>query len=402
MNIHSLIETEQIIEIVQGLKALNMNLSLNSCLSVSDNAGNIWITPDELYPEILSEKDILFLSIEEEDESKKKPISSTFIHMHRAIYEKNMQARAIIQVNSPTITKLGDKLSYSMLSILPYQSMEIGTLSIENFGDFNKIGFITAISDHNIEEPASVLLKNFGMIVAAESLEKALIQIERIEVIAQALIQSDNCKRVKPLSIETIEFVKKSLPAEFVGLRGRKPHQDFSTFYQDIIHLTTAACNNHWIKAYGGSFSVKVDESTFFITNQNTSRQSSIANDFSVIKGDKVDAGKLPDKLVWIHQAIYAKNKNINCIAFIHPESLLCNILSGEKITFKKPNNSYRFNNKVPVLPYESLAKPTEIANEINLKHDGILIENFMYISADKTVLDLLNRLYSLVSLSRL
>ncbi len=403
MNISALIEREQILEIAERLNALKLNVNLQSSLSVIDNEGNIWITPDDLWPQRLQGNDILFFTDEESEKeiAKKKPDSS-YLALHRAIYQKNLNVRAIIQVNSPTITAIGDELSYAMLNLMPYHTFGIGTISIEQSPDFNKAGFIKSIADLNEEEPATVLLRNFGMIAASNSLENALLQIERIEHIAKASRKARTLTEIKSYSLDTIEKVDQALPKEFVGLRGRKPSIDFTPFYRDLIDLTQTAFFNEWITFYGGSFSVRVDELTFFMTSQATSRNQSVQSDFSIFKGGKVDSSKSPDRTVNIHQEIYFQNKQVNCIAFIEPDSLISAILSGQKPEYTKPNNSYKFNNKVEILPFESLADPEKIANAISLRQDGILIENFMYLCVDKTVENLVNRLFSLVSLSRL
>jgi L-fuculose-phosphate aldolase len=376
MKFSALLESEQIIEVIERIRNRNIELHLDGCISLLDDEDNIWITPDQFDETSLSIDDIVFVSKEGEIEENKVP--SKYLALHRSIYQKNRNVRAVCHVFSPAFSKLGDEFNYGILNSLPNISKLVGTVAIEDLGRANDDEWIESITNHFEGFRATIIFKGTGMLVSGPSLHNVFHKVENIEKLSCTYLKSKKLGSLKRPNIEAVETVKEYEAGPFVGLRGRKSYTDFSSFHAELLRLAKYSYQKQWVTASTGSFSVRADADSFFINPADVDRKYLVSDDLVYIKKDKVEANKIPEERVWVHRTMYEQNPKIHAIAFIFPDDLgaYCIINSETALDLS--------DGKMVKLGLEKVFDGETLTVESKGARNGIFIENDAFLSVGK------------------
>lgn len=392
----TLSEAAQLTFTLERLHEIGINLYIEGAISVLDDENNLWITPNNLSHEADPEMEMLvFTDREIEDEVE----NHRFLSLHHAIYKNNPKIRSIIQVSSIDVIAGSAKVNYGMFHALPSFIPLVGTISIEELSDFTKVRAVKAIQEDLKDEPASIILKNYGLICTAEGLETALFKVENILHTLKIFAASQD-KKFKTVSTERMDAVNSFVPKEMVSLRGRKSHFDFTPYQTQLHNMMQFAIQSRWITANTGSFSVRVNEETYFVSTGQVAKSSLNNDSFMLVKGDKIEANKQPDVLLHLHHGILNKLPNANAIAIVHPVHLTAMEITTENIEFSNPHPFYKFQGRLITLPYDSIIHPQMIIDQLSIKQDGIVIENFGLLVIGKTVHQVLQRIETLENLA--
>lgn len=394
----TLSEAAQLSFTLERLHEIGINLYIEGAISVLDDEDNLWITPPTFSHEGDPEMEMLIFTEKEiEDDNE----NHRFLSLHHSIYKNNPKIRSIIQISIIEIIAGSAKINYGMFHALPSFIPLVGTISIEELSDFTKARAVKAILEDLKEDAASILLKNYGLICTGLQLENTLFKVENILHTLRIFAASQD-KKYKTVSTERMEAVNSFVPKELVTLRGRKSHFDFSPFQNQLQNMIQFSVQNRWITANTGSFSVRVDEETYFISTGLVSKSSLNNDSFMVVKGDKIEANKIADNLLHLHHGIMDKLPNANAIAIVHPIHLTALEITTKNIEFSNPHPFYKFQGRLITLPYDSIIHPQMIIDQLSIKQDGIVIENFGLLVIGKTVHQVMQRIETLENLARL
>jgi ribulose-5-phosphate 4-epimerase/fuculose-1-phosphate aldolase len=391
-------EAAQLSFTIERLNELGVNLYIDGAISVLDDEDNIWITPNYLSHEADPELEMLMFT---EKDIENQIEDHRFLSLHQSIYKTNSAIRSIIQVSSIEVIASSSRINYGMFHALPLFRSLIGTISIEELNDFTKVRAVKAIQEDVKDDAASIILKNYGLICTAIGLEKALFKLENILHILRIFASTPDGK-YKAVSTERMDAVSSFEPEQFVSLRGRKSHFDFTPFQNQLQNLMKAAIQSKWITANTGSFSVRVNEDSYFISTAHVAKSSLNSESYMLVRGEKIEANKQVDPLLYLHHGIINKLPNVNAIAIIHPIHLTALEIGTNHIEFTNPHPFYNFNGRLISLPYDSIINPQMIIDQLSLKQDGIVIENFGLLVIGKTVHQVLQRIETLENLARL
>ncbi len=389
MKFNALIESEQIIEVIERLKVKNIRLQDDGCISMLDDEGNIWITPDKFDDTEASIEDIVMVDQEGEVEGKNAP--SKYLELHREIYRTNIKVRAICHIFSPSFAIIGDEFNYGILTSLPNISKKIGTIAVEELGQPQDEEWIQSITNHFEGYRATIVFKGTGLLVSGPSLHNVFFKVENIEKIACTYIKSKPIGSSKRPNVDAVDMVQNYQPEGVVSLRGRKSFTDFSAYHKDLIELIETAYRNEWVTASSGSFSVRAEKDSFFINSNDLDRGYANVDNLVYVKKEKVEANKIPDRRIWVHKAIYDSNPKINAIAFVYPDSIGAFNISNVKDVKEEGLLA-----SVQELDFATIFDAETLAGEVKTKKLGLLIDNDALVITAKNVEKVIGKIQSL------
>lgn len=393
-------ENSQLAFVIERLREIHLSLDIEGCISVLDDEDNIWITPEEfLYDEDIENEMIMYRPNEITDDME---VNHKFIVLHNEIYKNNIGIRAIIQVSSQEVISLSNDINYGIFHMLPLYGPHIGTLSIEELSDFTKVRAVKTIVEDLKDESASIILKNYGLICTDISLQQAMFKVENIQQMLRLLALTKSSESKKVVSSDIIERVLTHQPEIFDTLRGRKSHFDYSPYQNQLLYLMKTAVYEGWTTANRGSFSIRVNEDTFFVSSGNEDK--ACLNDLSImlVRGIKMEANKQVDPFFQIHYKIMKKNPEIQVVAMVEPIHLMAMNIGNIPFNFTNPHPFYNFAGRLMNLPIESITTPDVIANQISIKQDALIIDNGFILVTGKSVDQVLTRISTLENLAKI
>lgn len=399
MLFNTLSENAQLAMAIERLREIHLSLDIEGCVSVLDDEDNIWISPSNfLYDGELENEMIMFRQHEITEDAE---ISHPFLPLHHEIFKNNQSIRAIVQVSVPEIIAQSHDLNYGILHQLPLYGPQVGTLSIEELTDFTKVRAVKTILEDLKDESASIILKNYGLISTDLSLKKAMFKVENIVQMIRLLALSKSGDK-KNVPSDIIEQVISNQSEEFETLRGRKSHFDYTPYQNQLMFLMKTAVFEGWTTANRGSFSLRVNEDTFFVSTGGEDKSHLTENSLMLVRGNKVEANKLVDTFFHIHYQAYLKNPEIQVLAMVEPVHLMAMSISSTPLEFTNPHPFYAFGGRILRIPFETILNPEKIAGQLSLKQDALLVENGFILVAGKTVDQVLLKIATLENLAKI
>lgn len=399
MLFNTLSENAQLAMAIERLREIHLSLDIEGCMSIMDDEDNIWISPSNfLYDGELENEMIMFRQHELDEDAE---ISHPFLPLHHEIYKNNQSIRAIVQVSVPEIIAQSHDLNYGILHQLPLYGPQVGTLSIEDLTDFTKVRAVKTILEDLKDESASIILKNYGLISTDLNLHKAMFKVENIVQMIRllALSKSGDKKNVPSDIIERVIFHQ---PEAFDTLRGRKSHFDYTPYQNQLMFLMKTAVYEGWTTANRGSFSLRVNEDTFFISTGEEDKSQLTENSIMLVRGNKVEANKVVDAFFHIHYQTYLRNPEIQALAIVDPIHLMAMSISSMPLEFTNPHPFYSFGGRILQIPFETILNPEKIANQLSLKQDALLVENAFILVIGKSVDQVLLKIATLENLAKI
>lgn len=398
MKFNALLESEQISEVMARIFKVNLNVNIWGCVSCLDDADNIWIIPANNHSPYYSSDDIVCVSREIDNET---PMNlSEFYPLHKALYEANPKIRAICQLASPSIQVLNDKYNYHILNLLPNLYKKAGTVSILPAADLTKRSNINELSKIFSEENLSVVLRSTGYLCTGTNLQDAFGKAELLEIINSAYLNAKKIGEPRVISSLQIQNAKDNLTNEVVSLRGRRGNQDWDQQKNELLALVQAACALKACSSLSGSFSVRIDENSFLINPNNIDRNYISSGELVFVKNGKVEAGKQPEDRFMIHQKIYEKYSEINCLAIVILPGMLALSITKDFPDLGLSENLLNDFDKIKAVEYVHVFEDDFLADEIGNQKGGLLVKHDFLILTAKSVNELIGKLdnYSFLS----
>lgn len=393
-------ENAQLAFVIERLREIHLSLDIEGCISVLDDEDNIWITPEEfLYDGEMENEMIMYRpnEVTEDIESNHK-----FIFLHSEIYKNNVGIRSIIQVSSPEVIAQSNDINYGIFHMLPLYGPHVGTLSIEELTDFTKVRAIKTILEDLKDESASIILKNYGLLCTDLNLQQALFKVENIQQMLRLFALTKAAESKKVVSSDIIDQVLNHQPEIFDTLRGRKSHFDYTPFQNQLRYLMQVAVHEGWTTSNRGSFSMRVNDDTFFISSGQENKACLSDNSLMLVRGVKMEANKGVDPFFQLHYKIMKKNPEIQVVAMVEPIHLMAMNIGNIPFSFTNPHPFYNFAGRLLNLPLESITSPDLIANQISIKQDALIIDNGFILVTGKTTDQVLTRISTLENLAKI
>ncbi len=391
MNFQLLHPRDQLVAIMNRIYHHGMTTLSGGNLSIKDDNGDIWITPSGIDKGNLTPHDIMCLKPDGTVAGPHKPSSE--LPFHRAIYQLRPDLSAIVHAHPPALVAFSIVRQVPDTRIIPQANRLCGPVGYAPYAlpGSEKLG--ESIANTFAEGYNIVILENHGMAAAGATLLDAFHRLETLDFCARTLIRARALGEVKTLAEPTLNLFdhRHNLLPEFVPTAHSSRERELR---QQLAEITARAYDRHLMTSTEGVVSARLDEASFLITPTGQDRRTLALEDMVLIRSGVREAGKLPSRAVRLHEAIYARNPDVNCIMSAQSPNATAYAITATHFDSRTIPESFILLRDVPLVPFKTLyTQPETVAQMVSLRRPVLLVQNDCVLTVGSDILSAFDRL---------
>lgn len=347
-------------------------------ISMVDNDNNIYISPSGIDKSGLKEEDIMKVYKDGTIEGIHRP--SVELPFHKGVYEKRPDIKVLVHAHPKDIVALSVSRVIPDLKLSPIYAQYFNNIGIAKYALPGSQALGKEISKTFEAGNDIVILENHGVVIGAQSMDRALGLIEALEDISKISI-------FERLFKSKAQSDRKLLDAEASYKINKEIKLDYHKERLEIISIIKRLYDQHIINGLFGEISVRLDDNKFLITPNNMDRLKIQDKDLIVVENN--EATGEPDTYYQLHQKIYKTNPEINALIFstppnsmvfsVHETSINTNIIPEGFILLRK------------IQTYE-INQISELIHTLGRQLPVAHLQNNFYISCGKNLLQAYDR----------
>jgi len=370
---------DEILATIARIYRYRMTTTSGGNISIREPNGDIWITPARVDKGSLRREDIVLVRDDGTVEGLHRPSSEFPFHL--AIYKARPDLRGIVHAHPVAL------VAFSMVHRVPDTRLfhqartvcgEVGFAKYELPGSEALGASVAGIFTQGCE---SVILENHGVVTGGVTLQEAFHRFETLEFAGKTVIKGSMLGEVKYLDDEAL-----TKPVQRSG--------DMETFERfsvssaekearrELCEFVQRAYRQRLIISTQGSFSVRLDESSFLMTPYRVDRASLVPADLVLVKDGKAEAGALPSRAAHMHDAIYRKHPSVHAVINAYPVNATAFSVTGTRLDSHTIPESYVVLRNVGQARYglqfadldELTGLITDMSPSLLLENDGALV----------------------------
>lgn len=387
---------DEILACMQRIYQYRMTTTSGGNLSLRDENGDIWITPAATDKGALLRDEVVCVHPDGSVEGSKPPSSE--LKVHQKIYRARPDVRGIVHAHPVAC------VAFSIAGTAPdtrvlRQAYQICNLPV--FAPFALPGS-AALGDAVAEACRggrnAIVMENHGIVTAGHSLNDAFRCFETLEFAAKTIIRARQLGVVRYLDEQDLAFSP---------LRDRVlPH--FDPDYRSSGERELRALLAEFIRrgyrqrlfiSTEGSFSARLDESSFLITPHDFDRAFVNPSDLVLVRNGHAESGKQHSHVGALHEAIYNRNPGVGAIINACPVNATAFSLTDSDLDTRTIPESYVVVRRVARAQYGLQFDSVEaVAAQVSAATPSILLENDGVLVTGKSILEAFDRLEVLES----
>jgi L-fuculose-phosphate aldolase len=236
-------------------------------------------------------------------------------------------------------------------------------------------------------------MENHGTVVGGKDLSDAFMRFETLEFCSRTIIKAQMIGNIHSLNqreIKQYEEYDSNLPEFDPSF----PSDDELLIRHEMIDIIQRACRQGLMISSYGTISSRLNKNKFIISPTNVNRRYIQAQDLVLIKNGKRENGKRPSKAVKIHNEIYSRHPEIQCIISTQSPYATAFCVSHIKMDTRTIPESYVLLEDIPMIPYEGALDNGDIIADTLSKHTPIvLLKNDSILATGGSLLETFDRL---------
>jgi len=383
---------DQIVLIIKRIYERGLTTTSGGNISITDDNGDIWITPTAIDKGSLRPSDIVCIKVDGTIKGRHRP-SSEF-PFHQAIYKIRPDIKAIIHAHPPAL------VSFSIVHKIPETNIisqaknicgAVGYAKYELPGS-DRLGEKIA-SEFNKDFKA-VIMENHGTVVGGHDLNDSFQRFEMLEFCARTILYAKTIGHPQYLTDQQIEDFEDQLTSLLPEMQEVIHPSDEREKRTEICRIVHRACNQGLMIGSYGTVSMRWRGNDFLITPTNKSRWGFQPEDIVQIKDGKREPGKVHSRAAWLHQEIYKKNTHINSIILTQSPYLMAFAVTTTPPDVRTIPESWIFLQDIPALPFGAHFKnTTTIPDYLTHGYPAIIIRNDSVLVTGDKLLQTFDRL---------
>lgn len=355
-------------------------------LSIMDEDGVMWISPSGVDKAHLTPEDIMWVTPDGVVHGKHKP--STEYPFHLAVLRSRPDLHAVLHAHPAALVAYSLERKLPKMDVMPGVSALCGKIAIAKYAlpGSQKLGAL--IAEKFAAGCDTVLLENHGVVLGAESLERAFMMFEALDFagrtgIAASMLKKDAKKLTeKELAVKNVKYdYKDSLAHDELEIR------------DEMINMCHRSYEHKLFTSASGAFAQRT-ENGFIINPDDEDVFCTTADMLVRVAGDKCESGKVPSKYAKIAGMIFEKHEEIESIAFARSPYIMGFAVSGAEFNSHMIPEGYICLRNTMRHPYGTLeTAPEKIADTISIKTPIAIIENDCVIVAGTSLLNAFDRM---------
>jgi L-fuculose-phosphate aldolase len=392
MNLELLSPAHRIATIMERIYAHGMTTTSGGNLSIREENGDVWITPRGVDKGALRPKDVIQVRPDGETIGKHSP--SVELPFHQLAYRSRPDLRAMVHAHPPSL------VAFSLVRRLPDTSLVPDALSIcgevrmAEYGLPGSADLGEKIARVFARGCNTVMLENHGIVAGAGSLSKAFMAFETLDFCARLEIDASRIGTPTGLSPERIQLWRDERGVEMSEFSPRGLARGERQARREVCGLVHRACDQKLFTSTQGTFSKRLDGSSFLITPSGVDRKYVEAGDLVRIENGRREAGKTPSRSVLLHQHVYLQHPHVNSIIIARPPSIMAFAVTGERFDSRTIPESYIVLRHVARLPFGSaFLDPEKAAATFTPETPVAMVQNDCVIATGSTSIQAFDRL---------
>ncbi len=358
-------------------------------LSFKAPDGTIWITPAGIDKGNLTVDDIMYVTPDGRVHGKHK-LSSEY-PSHIAILRSRPDLHAVLHAHSAAVVAYSLERKLPRMTLVPGITELCGNLSFAKYAvpGSRKLGDLIAAEFSRGCD--TVLLESHGVVLGADSIEKAYMMIEALDLSAKIGIAASMLGK-NPHALTNVELEKKRDHEGFIDTL--KPDRDLDRM--ELVRMCRRCCRQRLFTAGGGAFATRTHDG-FLVTPHGEDRVN-ITEDMIVrVKENRCTVGGTPSEFAPLMRGIFSAHKNIKSIAIARPPHIMGFAVTGEPFVASNIPESYVNVRNANRFPFGTIEDHTDrIIDSLTPYSPIAIVENDCVIVTGTSPMNVYDRLETL------
>ena len=387
---------DEILATMERIYDYRMTTTSGGNLSLRDEDGDIWITPTRVDKGSLRREDIVRVRRDGKVEGLHPPSSE--LPLHLAIYQARPDLGGIVHAHPVALvafslvhdvpnTRLFHKARTvcGEVGFAPYELPGSEALARSVGGAFGP-GYYCAV------------LENHGVVTGGDSLQEAFHRFETLEFTGKTIIKARQIGEIRYLTDREIELPAQRL-ASLPELEREAPTSLEKELRRRLCEFVRRAYRQRLFTSTQGSFSVRLDESSFLITPFHVDRGMLDARNLALVSKGKSEAGKQPSLATGNHEAIYRQHPGVHAIINAYPVNATAFSVTGIPLDTRTIPESYVVVRQIRQVRYGvQFQDNEELARQVSARQPAAILENDGVLVTGSDILEAYDRLEVLES----
>lgn len=387
---------DEILSTMERIYSYRMTTTSGGNISIREPNGDIWITPARVDKGSLRREDIVCVRAGGQAEGVHPPSSE--LPFHKAIYEVRPDMGGIVHAHPVAL------VSFSVVRQVPdtrlfHQARHVcGEAGFAPYMLPGSEALGAAVAREFARGPDCVILENHGAISGGATLSEAFNRFETLEFTARTVIRAKRLGGVKYLTDAQLALARSAArPIETAEPAAASSAE--KDLRRALCEFVLRAYRQRLFISTQGSFSARLDESSFLITPYQVDRGSVEAGDLVLVSNGRAAASGVASRAAPVHHAIYAQHPTIGAIINAYPVNATAFSVSGASLDTRTIPESYVVLRQAAYVPFGvQFENPNAIAERISPQRPVLLLENDGVLVAGSTILEAFDRLEVLES----
>ncbi len=386
MKLLNMSSAEKIAYIMTRLYESKLTTTSGGNLSIMDDDGVMWISPSGVDKAHLTPEDIMWVTPDGVVHGKHRP--STEYPFHLAVLRSRPDLRAVLHAHPAALVAYSLERQLPELDILPGVSKLCGRIAIAKYAlpGSKKLGDL--IAEKFAGGCDTVLLENHGVVLGAESLERAFMMFEALDYSARTGIAAAMLHKEPRVLTKEQLALKNNIKTYDAVL-----DIDDEVCRAEISAMCERCCGHNLFTMGVGAFAKRTEQG--FIITPDEEDLLRLTPDMHVrVEGDKCEKGKTPSVFAEIAQKIFEKHADIDSIAFSRAPYIMAFAATDAEFNSHMIPEGYICLKNTVRHPYGTIENaPEAIVDTISMKSPIAIIENDCVIVAGTSLLNAYDRL---------
>lgn len=389
MKARSIHPADAIVEIMTRLYDNGLTTTSGGNLSVADDEGNLWISPSGVDKAHLKREDIMCVK---RDGSVCGPHRvSTECPFHLAIRRSRPELRAVLHAHPGALVAFSLMRKIPDLNIIPGVASLCGKISMAKYalpGSSRLGGFI---ADEFAKGYDTVILENHGVVIGAESLERAYMMLEELEFCARiqlgAAALGRGCRTLSESQLKAAEAMSR------YEAKLSQSASDTET-RAELIALIRRSCEHKLMSSGNGLIAARLPDGGFIITPYDEDNRLLEPDDLVWVRGEECEKGKTPSREAGFIAKIFDAHPDIQSVIVARPPEIMSFAVGDAGFDSRLIPESYICLKEINRFPFGVRQNnPELIVDKISMKNPIAIVENDAVVVAGSSPLNAFDRL---------
>ncbi len=377
--------SDLIVEMMQRIYDYGMTTVSGGNLSIMDDNGDMWISPSGIDKGTLRREDIVCVKADGTIEGIHKP--SCEYPFHKAVYEMRPDVKAVMHAHPPAMVAFSIAGILPQTAAMPEANKVCGKVGYAGYAVPGSEALGKLIAAEFAKGCDSVMMKNHGCVVIADTLNHCFERLETLDFAARTLANASRLGKVAiPAADESAKAVAPA--AGFTPMEVTSHSTQEREMRRQICNYVRRAYRQKLFNSTCGTWAARLNKDSFLITPSGIDRAEILPEDLVLVKGNTYEAGKTLSRAAGLFKAVFDRQPEINTLVLAMPPNLMAYAVTDTEFEPKLIPESYLVLREVPEFPFGTTRSDADkVAEKLSPRYPVVLVKNeFALVSGGSNV----------------